>query len=106
MPADLSRLGAPTFRTNAVPRRVEARICEEFRCKDSGPGGHGSVTIVNAVASMKGARRQAEDLAAATPEITALYRTYAGQVERWVTRLAGPAVDAEDVVQEVFLVVQ
>jgi RNA polymerase sigma-70 factor (ECF subfamily) len=55
---------------------------------------------------MKGARRQAEELAAATPEITALYRSHAAQVERWVTRLAGPTVDAEDVVQEVFLIVQ
>ena len=50
--------------------------------------------------------RQAEPLAAPPLEITALYRAHAAEVERWVARLAGPAVDAEDVVQEVFLVVQ
>jgi RNA polymerase sigma-70 factor (ECF subfamily) len=35
-----------------------------------------------------------------------LFRAYAAVVERWVARLAGSAIDAEDVVQEVFLVVQ
>jgi len=50
--------------------------------------------------------RQAEPLAAPPLEITAIYRAHAAEVERWVARLAGPAVDAEDVVQEVFLVVQ
>src|SRR4051794_34173424 len=35
-----------------------------------------------------------------------LFREYAPRVEKWVNRLAGPTVDAEDVVQEVFLVVQ
>ncbi|HXI56744.1 MAG TPA: RNA polymerase sigma factor [Polyangia bacterium] len=35
-----------------------------------------------------------------------LFRDYAAIVEKWVTRLAGPAVDADDVVQEVFMVVQ
>lgn len=35
-----------------------------------------------------------------------LFREYAAVVEKWVTRLAGSAVDADDVVQEVFLVVQ
>jgi RNA polymerase sigma-70 factor, ECF subfamily len=35
-----------------------------------------------------------------------LFRTYAAVVEKWVARLAGTAIDAEDVVQEVFLVVQ
>ena len=35
-----------------------------------------------------------------------LFREYAAVVEKWVARLAGTAVDAEDVVQEVFLVVQ
>jgi RNA polymerase sigma-70 factor (ECF subfamily) len=55
---------------------------------------------------MKRVPRQAEQLPASTPELTSLYRTHAALVERWVTRLAGPAVDAEDVVQEVFLIVQ
>src|SRR6266478_7119960 len=35
-----------------------------------------------------------------------LFRDYAAIVEKWVARLAGPAVDADDVVQEVFMVVQ
>jgi RNA polymerase sigma-70 factor (ECF subfamily) len=55
---------------------------------------------------MRKVPRQAEELAAPPPEITSLFRTHAAQVERWVARLAGPGVDAEDVVQEVFLVVQ
>jgi RNA polymerase sigma-70 factor, ECF subfamily len=58
------------------------------------------------VVSMKKVSRQAAPLVAAPPEITSLYRAHAAEVERWVTRLAGPTVDAEDVVQEVFLVVQ
>jgi RNA polymerase sigma-70 factor (ECF subfamily) len=58
------------------------------------------------VVRMKKLPRQAEAPAPAPPEITALYRAHAAEVERWVTRLAGPAVDAEDVVQEVFLVAQ
>jgi len=35
-----------------------------------------------------------------------LYRAHAQNVARWASRLGGPAVDVEDVVQEVFLVVQ
>jgi RNA polymerase sigma-70 factor (ECF subfamily) len=35
-----------------------------------------------------------------------LYRTHAQTVARWASRLGGPSVDVEDVVQEVFLVVQ
>ena len=58
------------------------------------------------VVSMKKMPRHAEAPAPAPLEITALYRAHAAEVERWVARLAGPAVDAEDVVQEVFLVVQ
>jgi RNA polymerase sigma factor (sigma-70 family) len=63
-------------------------------------------TIVTAVVSMKKVPRHAPELAAPLPEITSLFRAYAAQVERWVTRLAGPGIDAEDVVQDVFLVVQ
>jgi RNA polymerase sigma-70 factor (ECF subfamily) len=55
---------------------------------------------------MKKVPRHAEAPAPALPEITSLYRAHAAEVERWVVRLAGPTVDAEDVVQEVFLVVQ
>jgi RNA polymerase sigma-70 factor (ECF subfamily) len=36
-------------------------------------------------------------------DIDALYRAHADTVARWARRFAGPAVDAEDVVQEVFL---
>jgi RNA polymerase sigma-70 factor (ECF subfamily) len=61
---------------------------------------------LGAVVSMKKVPRQAPPLAAPAPELNALYREHAAQVERWVMRLAGPGVDAEDVVQEVFLVVQ
>jgi RNA polymerase sigma-70 factor (ECF subfamily) len=42
--------------------------------------------------------------AAAPLDIGELYRAHAATVARWATRLGGPAVDAEDVVHEVFLV--
>jgi RNA polymerase sigma-70 factor (ECF subfamily) len=58
------------------------------------------------VVSMKKVPRQAVAPAPGPPELTSLFRTYAPQVERWVARLGGPSLDAEDVVQEVFLVVQ
>ena len=35
-----------------------------------------------------------------------LYRAHAQTVARWASRLGGPAIDVEDVVQDVFLVVQ
>ncbi len=35
-----------------------------------------------------------------------VFRTHAPTVERWAARLAGPMVDRDDVVQEVFVVVQ
>jgi RNA polymerase sigma-70 factor (ECF subfamily) len=35
----------------------------------------------------------------------ALYQAHASQVMRWASRLGGPQIDAEDVTQEVFLVV-
>jgi RNA polymerase sigma-70 factor, ECF subfamily len=56
--------------------------------------------------AMRKVPSQAVVPAAEPPELTSLFRTYAGQVERWVVRLGGPGIDAEDVVQEVFLVVQ
>jgi RNA polymerase sigma-70 factor, ECF subfamily len=37
-------------------------------------------------------------------DIDALYRAHARTVARWALRLGGPAVDAEDIVQEVFLI--
>lgn len=45
--------------------------------------------------------------AATTPlELGAVYRAYAPRVARWAARLGGPTLDAEDTLQEVFLVVQ
>jgi RNA polymerase sigma-70 factor (ECF subfamily) len=39
-------------------------------------------------------------------ELGRLYETHAQTVARWAARLCGPALDAEDIVQEVFLVVE
>jgi RNA polymerase sigma-70 factor (ECF subfamily) len=39
-------------------------------------------------------------------ELGAVYRAHADLVQRWALRLGGPALDAEDIVHEVFLVVQ
>src|SRR5204862_7805739 len=44
---------------------------------------------------------QAEALA---PDVALLYRAHAAKVGRWAPRLGGPSIEAEDVVQEVFLV--
>jgi RNA polymerase sigma-70 factor (ECF subfamily) len=41
---------------------------------------------------------------AAELDIASLYRTYAAKVGRWAARLGGPAIEVDDVVQEVFLV--
>jgi RNA polymerase sigma-70 factor (ECF subfamily) len=38
--------------------------------------------------------------------LASVYREHAGSVKRWVQRLGGPAIDVEDAVHEVFLVVQ
>jgi RNA polymerase sigma-70 factor, ECF subfamily len=37
-------------------------------------------------------------------QIDSLYRAHAARVERWAARLAGPSLDVEDIVQEVFLI--
>jgi RNA polymerase sigma-70 factor (ECF subfamily) len=52
--------------------------------------------------------RDTEAIPAALPELDleGLYRTHSAAVARWAARLAGPALDAEDLVQEVFMVVQ
>jgi RNA polymerase sigma-70 factor (ECF subfamily) len=39
-------------------------------------------------------------------ELASLYAAHADDVRRWVLRIAGPSVDAEDIVHEVFIVVQ
>jgi RNA polymerase sigma-70 factor (ECF subfamily) len=42
--------------------------------------------------------------AAVRPSVDALYRAHAADVRRWASRLGGGRLDADDVVQEVFLV--
>jgi RNA polymerase sigma-70 factor (ECF subfamily) len=44
------------------------------------------------------------DSTAYVPDIEELYVSHARSVEHWALRLGGPKIDAEDVVQEVFLV--
>jgi RNA polymerase sigma-70 factor, ECF subfamily len=39
-------------------------------------------------------------------DIETIYRTHAAAVARWAARLAGPELEPEDVVQEVFLIAQ
>jgi RNA polymerase sigma-70 factor, ECF subfamily len=39
-------------------------------------------------------------------DLEGVYRRHGGQVSRWVARLAGPGFDVEDIVHDVFLVVQ
>jgi RNA polymerase sigma-70 factor (ECF subfamily) len=48
----------------------------------------------------------ADELAPVALEIGSLFRAHAETVHRWAVRLGGPDVDADDVVQEVFLVAQ
>lgn len=42
----------------------------------------------------------------AAPDLEALYRAHAAEVSRWAERLAGPQLEVEDIVHEVFLVAQ
>src|SRR5262249_49737075 len=42
----------------------------------------------------------------ASLQLASLYAAHADDVRRWVPRIAGPSVDAEDIVHEVFIVVQ
>src|SRR5437667_3232853 len=58
-------------------------------------------------------RARSEDARPATREVTVvpldvgtIYRQHADDVARWARRLGGPDIDVEDVVHEVFLVVQ
>jgi RNA polymerase sigma-70 factor (ECF subfamily) len=53
---------------------------------------------------MKYARREAPETAPSIPGLASLYQAHAGRIGRWATRLGGPGLDAEDAVQEVFLV--
>ena len=40
------------------------------------------------------------------PDLETLYRAHAPTVARWAARLAGPLVDVDDLVHEIFLVVR
>jgi len=55
---------------------------------------------------MKYVRREAPETAPPQLSLAALYEAHAGLVARWARRLGGPSVDADDLVHEVFLVVQ
>ena len=48
---------------------------------------------------------QDEQRARAGLDLETIYRAHAQTVARWATRLGGPGVDAQDIVQEVFLTV-
>lgn len=39
-------------------------------------------------------------------DVAAVYRSHGAAVARWAARLAGPALEAEDIVQEVFMIAQ
>lgn len=62
-------------------------------------------TAIPPVADPTVAVAAAEHPAARAYDTAGLYREYAGKVFRWARRLAGSPSDAEDIVQEVFLVV-
>jgi RNA polymerase sigma-70 factor (ECF subfamily) len=49
--------------------------------------------------------RDISDAAALPVDFDAVYRAHVDRVARWAARLGGPAVDVEDVVQDVFMVV-
>lgn len=54
--------------------------------------------------SMSAALRDAEPPRAEPPDAGALYATHVGTVTRWAERLAGPQLDLEDIVHEVFCI--
>jgi RNA polymerase sigma-70 factor (ECF subfamily) len=66
------------------------------------PVGTQEVQLVSAVLTPDDSA-QAE--VASPPTLAEVYRRHAADVGRWATRLGGPRVDVDDVVQEVFLVV-
>jgi RNA polymerase sigma-70 factor, ECF subfamily len=50
--------------------------------------------------------RALAEAAEAPFDVAALYRSHGAAVARWAARLGGPGVEAEDVVQEVFMIAQ
>jgi RNA polymerase sigma-70 factor (ECF subfamily) len=59
------------------------------------------VSLVPKPASGAAALEPANDV---TVDVAALYRAHERTVMRWTTRLAGPGIDVEDIVQDVFLI--
>ena len=51
------------------------------------------------------ARRDPPESAAGAPQFDDVYQAHAQTVARWLSRLAGPGADVEDLTQEVFVVV-
>jgi RNA polymerase sigma-70 factor (ECF subfamily) len=51
------------------------------------------------------AEREPIAIAKEPPQLDELYGRYAPRVASWASRLAGPSIDAEDLVHEVFLIV-
>src|SRR2546423_1814126 len=58
-------------------------------------------SVAAALASDTSAARQLATL----PPLAEVYRRHAADVARWAARLGGPLIDVDDVVQEVFVVV-
>jgi len=50
--------------------------------------------------------RSAQDVAPGSAAVEAVYREHAARVARWAAHLGGPRLDVEDMVHEVFLIVQ
>ena len=67
--------------------------------------GPGALAALGAVPEASSAL-PAELIEGATLDWEAVYRAHAADVARWAARLAGPAEDVDDLVHEVFLVVQ
>jgi RNA polymerase sigma-70 factor (ECF subfamily) len=66
------------------------------------PLGTQEVQLVSAVLTPDDATEAA---VASPPTLAEVYRRHAADVGRWAARLGGPRIDVDDIVQEVFLVV-
>lgn len=56
--------------------------------------------------TLTGASSEAVEPPCETYDLAALYQTWFRPVYRWIRALCGPGIDAEDIAQEVFIVVQ
>ena len=61
----------------------------------AGPGGTPTMKVI-----------KGDNAPAVPPDLSTIYRQHADSVGRWARRMAGPHMDIEDIVHEVFLVVQ